>query len=616
MKCFEKLMRSRIIACLPVDLDPFQFAYKAKRPTEDAVAMALHAALTHLEHQFGIQYHPPTMTGVQIGSLGTSIIHLQLDIGLLSGRSQRPLSDAPHTLPFQAHKVSFPLVPVGATLQLAAPPSRQVLVGSRAILPCMISVGNASLDLNYLAVIWFFQNKEILRFDNKGFVSTSRRSFNQQEVDNGNFSLALSNVRISDEGVYTCVVVYSPEREDREIRLNVLDPPAITITQKQRNALSCSATGFYPKEINITWISETNPAVIVVSVIVSLLGIAAVIFIIWKHKRKSTFSLKPIVGPNTLTIGEETKLQCIGTNCPSDVQVTWSVRGGSDREIVLHQSGEDKATESLLSQYVVHSEKEGNNHITTLTFTLDKHMGATFGCKFVGGGKVKEKHFHTKTIQAKPKVPEPINIIFQGSHNLDLTLKLQRFYPKDIRIKWGCGEGPQQPGREEWRENSDLTWDLTSVYSVPRDLFKDPAFRVRVTWKHGSLGGPQSREVSVADFPWRPQVAMKIPTLREKVEATLSCRIFGYYPDDLTVQWFRLEKGGKKESPLDTETYRVSRTESQEQGDKTFACDTSVTFTPTVKSDDGAEFICRVGHPTQGVEKRSGQLHVYKSKGK
>ncbi|XP_031749608.1 uncharacterized protein LOC100493026 [Xenopus tropicalis] len=567
---------------------------------------------------------------------------------------------------------------VGATLQLAAPPSRQVLVGSHVLLPCMISVDNASLDLNYLAVIWFFQNKEILRFDNKGFISTSRRSFNQQEVDNGNFSLGLSNVRISDEGVYTCVVVYSPEREDREIRLIVLDPPAITITQKQRNALSCSATGFYPKEINITWISggevlsdhvlekpqqgpdgtysvsstltvpwasgnktfscrvqhpshpqapqidflleftETNPAVIVVSVIVPLLGIAAVIFIIWKHKRKSTFSLKPIVGPNTLTIGEETKLQCIGTNCPSDVQVTWSVRGGSDGEIVLHQSGEDKATESLLSPYMVHSETEGNNHITTLTFTLDKHTGATFGCKFVGGGKVKEKHFHTKTIQVKPKVPEPINITFQGSHNLDLTLKLQRFYPKDIRIKWGCREGTQQPAREEWRENSDLTWDLTSVYSVPRDLFKDPAFRVRVTWKHGSLGGPQSREVSVADFPWRPQVEdMKLPqTLREKEEATLSCRIFGYYPDDLTVQWFRLEKGGKKESPLDPETYRVSCSKSQEQGDKTFACETSVTFTPTVKSDNLAEFICRVGHPTQGVEKCSGQLHVYKSQGK
>ena len=51
MKCFEKLVRNRITSYLPVGLDPYQFAYKAKRSTEDAVAMALHAVLTPLEKQ-------------------------------------------------------------------------------------------------------------------------------------------------------------------------------------------------------------------------------------------------------------------------------------------------------------------------------------------------------------------------------------------------------------------------------------------------------------------------------------------------------------------------------------------------------------------------------------
>ena len=49
MKCFERLVMSQIKSILPPTLDPFQFAYRAKRSTEDAICSALHPALTHLE---------------------------------------------------------------------------------------------------------------------------------------------------------------------------------------------------------------------------------------------------------------------------------------------------------------------------------------------------------------------------------------------------------------------------------------------------------------------------------------------------------------------------------------------------------------------------------------
>ncbi|OCT58278.1 Ig heavy chain C region, secreted form isoform X2 [Xenopus laevis] len=350
----------------------------------------------------------------------------------------------------------------------------------------------------------------------------------------------------------------------------VLLIPNKVIQRKKETTLICMANGFYPEDIDISWYKdnkhltnselgkqERNPdgtyrvkgtvtlppmdgkmdhnfscrvqhlslqqplqedfqleyedgsssALPVACGIAVLLAVLVIVAIIWKRRKKATFSLKPIAGPTTLIVGEETKLQCTGTNCASDVQVTWSVKGGgSDEWIVINQLGDEEATEPLLiGQYVVHCEKEGNNHIATLTFTLhlDTHKGATFSCKFVSGGKTKEKHFHTKTIQAKPKVQEPINITFQGSQNLDLTLNLQRFYPKDIKIKWDCGEETQQPSKENWRENSDLTWDVTSVCSVPKGLFKDKAFRVRVTWEHESMGDPESREVSAADIPFR-----------------------------------------------------------------------------------------------------------------
>ena len=51
MKCFEKLGQSHIMSFIPPTFDPHQFAHRAKRSTEESVATALHAALSHLEQQ-------------------------------------------------------------------------------------------------------------------------------------------------------------------------------------------------------------------------------------------------------------------------------------------------------------------------------------------------------------------------------------------------------------------------------------------------------------------------------------------------------------------------------------------------------------------------------------
>lgn len=50
-KCFEKLVRRHILSCLPQGFDPLQFAYRANRSTEDAIALALHTTISHLEQQ-------------------------------------------------------------------------------------------------------------------------------------------------------------------------------------------------------------------------------------------------------------------------------------------------------------------------------------------------------------------------------------------------------------------------------------------------------------------------------------------------------------------------------------------------------------------------------------
>jgi hypothetical protein len=49
MKCFERLVKDHITSTLPDILDPLQFAYRPNRSTDDAIAFALHTALSHLD---------------------------------------------------------------------------------------------------------------------------------------------------------------------------------------------------------------------------------------------------------------------------------------------------------------------------------------------------------------------------------------------------------------------------------------------------------------------------------------------------------------------------------------------------------------------------------------
>lgn len=51
MKCFKRLVKPRIRAILPATLDPYQFAYRRKRSTEDAKSTTLHTTLTHLKYK-------------------------------------------------------------------------------------------------------------------------------------------------------------------------------------------------------------------------------------------------------------------------------------------------------------------------------------------------------------------------------------------------------------------------------------------------------------------------------------------------------------------------------------------------------------------------------------
>ena len=49
MKCFERLVMAHINTIIPETLYPLQFTYRPNRSTDDAISIALHTALSHLD---------------------------------------------------------------------------------------------------------------------------------------------------------------------------------------------------------------------------------------------------------------------------------------------------------------------------------------------------------------------------------------------------------------------------------------------------------------------------------------------------------------------------------------------------------------------------------------
>jgi hypothetical protein len=49
MMCFEWLLMVHINNIIPEILDPFQFAYRLNRFTDDAISIAHHTAFSHLD---------------------------------------------------------------------------------------------------------------------------------------------------------------------------------------------------------------------------------------------------------------------------------------------------------------------------------------------------------------------------------------------------------------------------------------------------------------------------------------------------------------------------------------------------------------------------------------
>uniref|UniRef100_A0A1B8Y3Z8 Ig-like domain-containing protein n=1 Tax=Xenopus tropicalis TaxID=8364 RepID=A0A1B8Y3Z8_XENTR len=347
---------------------------------------------------------------------------------------------------------------------------------------------------------------------------------------------------------------------------------------------------------------------------------------------KRNFIVHHIQGPQRWQEGEKVTLYGTALYCKKDVQVTWIVteRDGTIREIP--DVTKDTEEKPGANDYVAcrersdDSDREGLIDITTsLSFTasVSRHKSMSLKCKFVCDGKSSEKLFQYKDLYAKPKCLKPIEFSLLENGEVLCSLSLQQFYPKTMQISWGAGVPPSYDKMESAEEATDsgLTYDLLSKCRIPGRLLRDPDFTVRASWKHEFMSDWESTQRSLRDpgFPWKPVVQnIPLPNLFANNPVTLMCQVSNIFPESVTVKWFRREKDGEDLFPVShSEKYKIPEvTLEKQEEDKTFQCRARLTFTPTVSSEHGAEFICRVEHPSleKPEERRTGPLHIEEEK--
>ncbi|XP_061632985.1 tapasin-related protein isoform X2 [Phyllopteryx taeniolatus] len=93
-----------------------------------------------------------------------------------------------------------------------------------------------------------------------------------QVVSEGNASVTLNNLKVTDEGAYICSVTVGPFQGQQVVHLHVVQPPSVSLSEKKlvlkgnaAQTLSCHCNKYYPLAAQVEWLShvptDEEPAV-------------------------------------------------------------------------------------------------------------------------------------------------------------------------------------------------------------------------------------------------------------------------------------------------------------------------------------------------------------------
>ncbi|XP_068099855.1 uncharacterized protein [Hyperolius riggenbachi] len=293
----------------------------------------------------------------------------------------------------------------GTALEMVAPSEHIARLGSQAYIPCSFTEDTFPVDSKYFAVFWYFERNYILSYDETAALTATNHkySLNKEEALNGNASLIISNLSVSDGGVYTCAVTHSPLRVEKEIRVDVQGIPKIAVTNKviiinEESVLRSSISGFYPEDIDIEWLRDGE---ILDNVIVEkpqrlLDGTYSVTSSVTvtptEEDRGRTFSCRvqhesltqPLQEDFTLVYGARPQLSIPRKDVESNTETTLTcmVMGFSPPDIKIMWIRDQKILDNQQSGQLQKTKQGTYQMNSTMTFTPTKEdRNVTFSCK-------------------------------------------------------------------------------------------------------------------------------------------------------------------------------------------------------------------------------------------
>ncbi|XP_068099757.1 uncharacterized protein [Hyperolius riggenbachi] len=562
----------------------------------------------------------------------------------------------------------------GGSLLVTAPVTHQVRLGTDVTIPCSFTVNAPPINQRQVVIFWYFQGKEILKVQNGIVTSSAPHASYTGQVEEGKADLSIANVSITDGGIYKCSILYSPERREKEIRLDIQAPPQINITDNvvltnKKSVLRSSVSGFYPVDIDIKWFRYGD---ILDNVIVekpqrlpdgTYSVTSSVTVTATEEDRGRTFSCRvqhesltqPLQEDFTLVYGALPSvhiqsqafrrdvmqtLVCSATEFyPESIALKWFLNGTLVENTKTQRSG-SSAVKSVY-EFLPTNENWGleitcevehgtlnTPHVERL-LVIDKDLKPVYRiyvriASALLLALVSVIVFDLLWKHRKKRLPRVRHITC--SRDGFFSLDVDHFYPEDIIVSWAVIQPPSssqpRPIKESTivkHKNQDGTFNATSTSESLRGLIrKNEPYIVRAVVEHKKLKHPVQREWDSddkenTDFFVRPEVEMmQIKELYVNKETQLRCTMSHFYPDELTVNWFKKVIGKEELSPItNSGRFRIVDIRSEHQTDKTFTHNAMLEITPSLE-DQGSEVICRVEHHSleEPIERTTGPLQV------